>query len=67
MNAQKIASLRLIRWHRFTRICAGSVVLAAVGCDRGIEAPRSAPATITVLDPTPVMGGPGGRRRTSCS
>lgn len=59
MNAHKIASLRLIRRRRFTRICAGSVVLAAVGCGRGSEAPRSAPATITVLDPTPVMGGPG--------
>lgn len=59
MNVQKIASLRWIRRRRLTRICAGSVVLAAVGCGRGSDAPRSAPATITVLDPTPVMGGPG--------
>ena len=44
---------------RFLRLCAGLFALTVVGCSRGSDARQSQQGTITVLDPTPVMGGPG--------
>ncbi len=52
MNVQKIASLRPICRREFLQLCAGSLALAAVGCDRGRDRALAAQSTITVLYPS---------------
>ncbi len=49
MNVQKMASLRSIDRREFLQLFAGSLALAAVGCDRDRDRALAAQSTITVF------------------
>jgi len=56
VNVQKIASLRSIDRREFMQLCAGSLALAAVGCDRDHDRALAAHSSITVLYPGEAEG-----------
>ncbi len=56
MNEQKMASPRSIDRRKFMQLCAGSLALAAVGCDLGGDRSRATPPGLTVLYPIAEWG-----------